>query len=286
MRKRIFSLLVLLAISAITQVHAGLEILEVKDLDLLFIAPKGEGSIGSFKFGVDTGASKSIKQTEPEPGPQFIHDIFVDVNGKDISFESTSNYVIWRDAPNFFTEATKIATEKLDLFLTYKLTKLSAKKLDYDFPERRFSLFDVSAKCEAKSQGRQIPLRLVENCFNTSSLHVRKLIYKNDSNILEQLVKESVQVEFSIDTIESGHLVMKDERLEAWFYLPQALNTKISLESGFKYHKETKELALAIDNVHVGIISVKKLFFKLLRQQNFESMRIEGETIYISLASE
>ena len=114
---------------------ANLQILEVHDMDLTYLSPEGNGKIGKFKFGVDTGAGN--KETT-DPG-DFLHDIFIKIVGNDIFLESDFSYVVWRDAPDFFTDAEKIMTRDLELYFTLPRNSLKARRLQYDFMKLNFN---------------------------------------------------------------------------------------------------------------------------------------------------
>jgi hypothetical protein len=265
--------------------HANLEVLEIENLNMSYLAPKGEGKIQRFRFGVDTRRSNE-KSSELPP---FLSEIHVENQNGDLVFESAHSYIIWREAPHFFTNAVKIFSRKLDLYLTYKKTAIKADMVDYDFVDQRYRLTDLNGTCSSQNAGRQIPWRLVENCFNQADLQIGKVHFKTlKTNLLQSIVLATLQEMnqpeiLPIDTLAGVKVTLKDKQFSAITSFPQVFNLELLFKSSMDWNSQEKVLTMEVETVKVGIISVKKLFLDQLAKRSFPFLTVEGDKIIIKL---
>jgi hypothetical protein len=271
---------------SISSVQANLEVLEIENMNLSYLAPKGEGKIQRFRFGVDTGR---VGQKVQDPLPPFLTEIHVENQNGDLIFESAHSYVIWREAPHFFTNAVKIFSRKLDLYLTYKKTAIKADMVDYDFVDQRYRLTDLTGTCSSLNAGRQIPWRLVENCFNQAELQIGKVHFKTlQTNFLQSLLLATLQEMnqpeiLPIDTLADVKVSLKDKKFSATTAFPQVFNLDLLFKSNLDWNSKDKILTMDVETVKIGIISVKKLFLDQLAKRSFPFLKVEGERIIITL---
>lgn len=272
-------------IGGINLSHANLEVLEIENLNMSYLAPKGEGKIQRFRFGVDTG------RTNDKTGelPPFLSEIHVENQSGDLVFESAHSYIIWREAPHFFTNAVKIFSRKLDLYLTYKKTAIKADIVDYDFVDQRYRLSHLDGVCNSQNAGRQIPWRLVENCFNEASLSIALVHFKTvKPSVLDVMMQEYAQelnqeLVFTIDTLSELKIDLKQKRLNASARFPQVLDIGFSFSSSLDWNSQSRILIMDVESVKVGFIPVKKIFMKELAKRSFAFMKVEGDRIIINL---
>lgn len=272
----------LLLLSILSSVaFANLQILEVHDMDLTYLKPQGNGKIGKFKFGVDTGSNN--KKTE-DPG-DFLHDIFIKIVGNDIFLESDFSYVVWRDAPGFFTDTEKIIARDLELYFTLPRNSLKAKRLQYDFTEAKFQLFDLNALCSDKQRVGGIAQRLLENCLFNSKLKMSKLVFNFPKKVVKEVVehshKEIYEGPFTIDTVRDFDLTVVKSNATATFTVDWAVNLKSSLTGKLTPLIEQKKLKIDVDKIKLGKINVTKLTLWVLSQFKISNLKIEGKTITI-----
>jgi hypothetical protein len=275
---------------SMTSVQANLEVLEIENMNLSYLAPKGEGKIQRFRFGVDTGRVGQKEQQVQDPLPPFLTEIHVENQNGDLIFESAHSYVIWREAPHFFTNAVKIFSRKLDLYLTYKKTAIKADIVDYDFIDQRYRLTDLIGTCSSQNAGRQIPWRLVENCFNQAELQIGKVHFKTlQINFLQSLLLATLQEMnqpeiLPIDTLADVKVSLKDKKFSASTSFPQVFNLALLFKSNLDWNSKDKILTMDVETVKIGIISVKKLFLDQLSKRSFPFLKVEGERIIITLS--
>jgi hypothetical protein len=272
-------LLLLSILSSIA--FANLQILEVHDMDLTYLKPEGNGKIGKFKFGVDTGPNK---ETE-DPG-DFLHDIFIKIVGNDIFLESDFSYVVWRDAPGFFTDTEKIITRDLEFYFTLPRNSLKAKRLQYDFSEAKFQLFDLDALCSDKQRVGGIAQRLLENCLFNSHLKMSKLVFNFPKKVVNEVVERShgelSEGPFTIDTVRDFDLTVVKSNATATFTVDWAVNLKSTLIAKLTPLIEQNKLKIDVDKIKLGKINVTKLTLWVLSQFKISNLKIEGKTVTIS----
>jgi hypothetical protein len=258
-------------------------------MNMSYLAPKGEGKIQRFRFGVDTGRLGENENKTYDPLPPFLTEIHVENQNGDLVFESAQSYVIWRKAPQFFTSAVKIFSRKLDLYLTYKKTSIKADMVDYDFIDQRYRLTDLVGVCSSQNAGRQIPWRLVENCFNQADLQIGKVHFKTvQQNLLEAVLLASLaemnQPEIlPIDTLANVKVSLKDKKFSASTSFPQVFNVDLNFTANLDWNSKDKILIMDVETVKVGFISVKKIFLDQLSKRSFPFLKVEGNRIIINL---
>jgi hypothetical protein len=282
-------LVLIFLFSSISLAHANLEVLEIENMNMSYLSPKGEGKIQRFRFGVDTGRVGQKENLSSDPLPPFLTEIHVENQNGDLVFESAHSYVIWRKAPQFFTNAVKIFSRKLDLYLTYKRTAIKAAIVDYDFIDQRYRLTDLEGACSSQNAGRQIPWRLVENCFNQADLKIGKVNFKTvETNLIQNLVLVTLQElnqpeVLPIDTLSDLKITLKDKQFSASVSFPQVFNLELIFKSQLDWNSNDKILTMDVETVKIGIISVKKIFLDQLAKRSFPFLKVEGEKIIITL---
>jgi hypothetical protein len=266
---------------------AGLQILEVHDFDFTYLNPEGDGTIGKFKFGVDTGAgSKLIANEKKDPG-DFLHDINIKIIGRDIFVESDFSYIVWRSAPRFFTDTYKFISRDLELYFTYSKNALTAKRLQYDFQNAKFKLFDFDAYCSDKQRAGGIAQRLLNNCLFNSHLIMSKFNFNFPKKIIKEVVEAShpqqgqVKGAFKIETVRDFKLNIIKSKFESSFTLDWAIALPASVSGMIIPDIEKQVLTIDIDKIKLGKLNVTKLTLLVLKKANIEGLKIEGTKVTI-----
>lgn len=273
---KILLLSIMLTISA----FANLQILEVHDMDLTYLKPEGNGKIGKFKFGVDTGANNG---SEKDPG-DFLHDILIKIVGNDIFLESDFSYIVWREAPEFFTDAEKILTRDLELYFTFSRNSLKAARLQYDFTEAKFKLFDLDAFCSDKLRVGGIAQRLLENCLFNSHLILSKLEFNFPKEVVQEVVESSHGNEgvFKIDTVKDFSLFVEKSVFKANFTVDWVVNLNSTVVGKLRPDVDNQKLAVDVDKITLGKINVTKVTLWVLKKANITGLQIDGNTVTIN----
>lgn len=261
---------------------ANLQILEVHDMDLTYLKPEGKGKIGKFKFGVDTGA-RNKEFNNKDPG-DFLHDITIKIIGDDIFLESDFSYIVWRQAPEFFTDAEKILTRDLELFFTYSRNSLKATRLQYDFTEAKFKLFDLDAFCSDKLRVGGIAQRLLENCLFNSHLILSKLEFNFPKKIVKEVVETTYgdKDAFFIDTVRNFSLFVEKSVFNANFTVDWVVNLNSTISGKLTPDTDNEKLAVEVDKIMLGKINVTQVTLWILKKANITGLEIDGKTVTIN----
>jgi hypothetical protein len=271
---------------------AGLEMLQIEKMDFSFLAPEGEGKIKKFKFGVDTRRDppthvKSFNGSGEGDGNgsgrDFLHDINIKIVNKDIYIESDFSYIVWREAPGFFTKSVKIFTRNLDLFFTKKRNTLTADSLYYDFENSKFKIFKLDLGCSDITPGRRIARRLLDNCLLKSHLNLDKFQFDIQTPELTNFMMEQTNspVDISFDTVKNFNFIMNKSEFKAKMKVEFGIAHNLEVSGKLKMDFDKQELYIDVYKIKLGLVNVTKAALFALKKAKIQNMKIHKKRIII-----
>lgn len=233
--------------------HAGLEKVTLKNVNLDYVAPSGRGE--AEKISVATSLMSNVLPFE--------------ITRRENSFDVTTPFIdySWLNPPEYFYTAEAFEVKGLNVSMGSGNHSMTASYVMIR-PESKenFKGTSVEANCEGNSSGDFLP-RLLEDCRKSMNLRIKKLDVPQ-SFIFHKLVEDikatpemDIPADNLIFTSKSGEFSLQ-VYLKYWVYAGLRSWGKISFE------KDYKTVVIKIDQIKFGYLSVTDLVMKKLKESN------------------
>jgi hypothetical protein len=267
----------LLIILFVTPAFAGLDKIQIKNLDFNYIYPQGKGVVEKVTLGI---ASKQQGLSYP-----------VEVYRRDNSFEVLSTFIDfeWHNPIAFFHNLKSASTEKLHLkidkkdhFLRGEELKATGEKTG-DFI---FGNFDFT--CSGPSLELKLVERLKEDCLEKMQATVShmELPFKFLTEIASQLPDIATETDDNIPANDFFLSVLKGD-FHSYLRIKYLVKAYLKIWGHGQYENNKKTFAIRVDSIKFGVMPVTTLVMTVLRSQiNHPRITINPPWIRIQLGNE
>ena len=246
-------LLLLLFFTYFSQAQAGFEKLSVKNLNLSYSAPYGEGTLDKVGLGY------SLKDVQVPYA--------ISLEKKENAFEVTSSFLdfTWMKPYRFFYHLEKLKTVKTDFSLGGSQHALESSELRL-VPEGRgeYIARKVKASCLGTAQG-EFKVRVLEDCRTRLDATIERVEVPSDFflyRILYDLPRTT-----GVD-IPADNFVLKanDGNFHLQLYIKYYVYAGLRATGHFQYEDDYQTLAIKVNQIKFGYLTVTNFVMNRLRE--------------------
>jgi hypothetical protein len=264
-----------LIILIISPVFAGLDKIQIKNLDLKYEYPYGTGLVEKVSVGV------SIKSQTNYP---------VEIHRRDDSFEVLSPFVDfqWMNPIPFFHNLQKVSLEKFNLKIDRNEHYLKGQSVQFAGEKTEtfvFGKYDLN--CAGSSVSVDVVERLKADCLDKmeASVEHMELPLQFLSEIASQLPDVPTETGAEIPANDFSLSVYKGDFF-SYMRIKYVVRAYLKFWGHLQYENEGKTLAIRLDSVKFGVLPVTPLVFaELARQVNHPRVSINPPWIRIQLGN-
>ncbi len=265
----------ILIIFLISSALAGLDKIQIKNLDLNYESPYGTGVVEKVSVGV------SIKSQALYP---------VEVHRRNDSFEVLSPFVDfqWMNPIPFFHNLQKVSLEKLNLKIDRAEHFLKGEALSFTGEKSEnfvFGKYDLN--CQGTSNAIEVVERLKVDCLDKLEATVAhmELPFQFLSAIASQLPDVPTETEGDIPANDFTLSIYKGDFF-SHMRIKYVVRAYLKFWGHAQFENEGKTLAIRLDSVKFGVLPVTPLVFaELSRQVNHPRVSINPPWIRIQLGN-
>jgi hypothetical protein len=244
----------LLIVLFIFPAFAGLEKIQLKNLDLHYLNPEGSGTVEQLNIGIGL-------PTKKENYP-------VSIFRKEGSFEIVSAFAHfeWLHPIAFIHDLQSLETQKLNLDILPSGHRLKAENLKFHSSKQNEFLFeDFTVTCRGQSLEKNVFSKLKEDCLNEMDVMIRHMDIPSQflKTIAEQLPEAPADSDFPANdfyaSVAKGNFF---SFVRIKFVIPAYL--KIWGYSQFEDHGKT--IAIRVDEVKYGVLPVTAIVMNELKR--------------------
>lgn len=236
-----------------TTSFAGFEKVTVKNLDLDYISPGGQGMVERVGIGMSFN---------PVQFP-------IEITKTDDSFELTSPYVdfTWKHPLKFIYDLNSVVARKTSASLGTKTHFVESEYFMFKSKDKNeYKAEKLKASCEGRASG-SFDVRLMEDCRKKMELTIKRVDVPS-SFILARLARElPVPPEAELD-IPADNVALKINNgnyalqvyIKFWFY------AGLRAWGHMQYENDYKTIAIRVDQVKFGYLPVTNLVMKKLKE--------------------
>ncbi len=249
---------------------AGIQKINIQNLDLEYAAPYGKGTLD--KFGVGTSLAPEKLDVE-----LLLTENALDVTSPMVDFT-------WNDPDKFVYALEKVSAKRTTAVLgTKEVHVVESEHLVMAMKgQGPYEAQLLKGQCDGDAVG-SFKMRLLEDCRNKMDLTIKKLEIpeKSPLNLLvEDLPVSVIEEEMPADNIVVS---VREGELYLQAYIKMWMTAGLRVYGNFSYENDHKVIAVKVSQIKFGYLPVTRLVMKKLQELNLEAIRVDPPWIRITI---
>lgn len=243
-----------LTVFLIFPAFAGLEKIQLKNLDLHYVNPVGTGSVEKLTIGMGL---PSKKENHP-----------VSIYRREDSFEIESSFAQfeWLNPITFIHDLSALETEKLNLDILPSGHKLKAQHLKFiSSKQNEFSFEDFAVSCRGQSLEKDVFSKLKEDCLNEMEVIIRHMDIPSQflKTIAEQLPEAPADSDFPANDFFAS---LAKGNFYSYVRIKFVIPAYLKIWGYSQFEDNGKTIAIRVDEVKYGVLPVTTIVMKELKR--------------------